>query len=775
MDKGIEFLPEIIPVLELPDGVIFPLMVVPLNISREEHIKLIDNVVTTDPKLLMIVRSKENDNGEYEYEKIGSIAMILKMLKTPEGEVKILIQALRRAEIDKIVQEKPYLKAKVSLLKEYTKKNIKTEALVRNVRSMFKKLVKYIPQIPEEITEIVSSLDEPGKLADFIAANVPFPAQDKQMILEALDVNERLEKLIEAIAREIGIMEIGNKIRSQVKEELDKGQKEYFLREQMKAIKKELGEDDNEDIKDLDKRLKEKVLPDNAREIAEKELERLRHIPPASPEYNVIHTYLDWILDLPWEKEEYKSVDIKEAKKILDADHFDLEKVKNRILEFLAVRSLNPEGHSPILCFVGPPGVGKTSLGKSIARSLGRKFVRMSLGGVRDEAEIRGHRRTYVGAMPGRIIQEIRRAGTKNTVFMLDEIDKIGMDFRGDPASALLEVLDPEQNDTFQDHYLDIPYDLSSVMFITTANVLDTIPPALRDRMEILYLPGYTYKDKIQIANKYLIPRQIKETGLKRKHIYFSVSGVKTVINNYTAEAGVRNLEREIGNICRKVAMIIAEGKWKGKRIKIDEKKVKEFLGPPKIKPLKKLSRPLIGVATGLAWTPVGGTIILVEATKMKGNGKVNLTGYLGDVMKESAETAISYIRSHSDELGIDPDIFLKYDIHIHVPEGATPKDGPSAGITMATALYSLLIGKPVRTDTAMTGEITLRGDVTAIGGIKEKTIGALMAGIKRIIIPEENLGDLEDIPSEVKKSVKYIPVKRIDDVFKEIIIKRRK
>ncbi len=771
---GIEHLPESVPILELPDAVVFPLMVVPLSISRNDHIKLIDDVVSTDPKILMIVRGKGEEES-HDIEKVGVVCTILRMMKTPEREVKVLIQALRRARIDSIETNDPYLRGKLTLLSDHGEKTIKTEALIRNVRTMFSKLLKLSPQLPEEVNEIVKSLEDPSKIADFIAANIPFSADDKQAILETLDINERLEKLLEVMAKEIGILQIGSKIRSQVKEELDKDQREYFLREQLKAIKKELGEDEDEDIKDIEERLKEKELPEKAREIAEKELERLRHVHRSSAEYNVIRTYLEWILDLPWVEEPEEPVDIEEARKILDKDHFDLERIKDRIIEFLAVRSLNPDGHSPILCFVGPPGVGKTSLGRSIARALNRKFARIALGGVRDEAEIRGHRRTYVGAMPGRIIQEIKRAGTKKLVFMLDEIDKVGSDFRGDPASALLEVLDPEQNDTFQDHYLDIPYDLSKIMFITTANILDTIPPPLRDRMEIISLPGYTYRDKLEIGRRYLVPKQIKENGLTRKHVSFLTSGLKTIINKYTAEAGVRNFEREIGNICRKIAVDVASGKWNGKKIKVDSKAVKEFLGPPRIRIKRKLEKPLIGVVTGLAWTPVGGTIIFVEAKKMKGSGKVILTGSLGDVMKESAETAISYIRSKADEFGIDPEAFLKCDIHIHVPEGATPKDGPSAGITMATAIYSLFVNRPVRNDIAMTGEITLRGDVTPIGGIKEKTIGALMAGIKRIILPYDNVNDLEDIPDYVRKDVEYMPVKTIDEVFNKVIIKGRK
>jgi len=649
---------------------------------------------------------------------------------------------------------------------------VEIEALMMNLKNLFQRAVELAPYLTTELGTMVSNIKSPSILADLIASNLNISTTEKQGILETFDVRERLTKVHLFLNKEVQVLELGNKIQSQVKEDMDRTQREYYLREQLKAIKKELGELDEHstEIKELREKIKKAKMPPDALAAAEKELDRLAKIPPASAEYTVARTYLDWLAELPWSETTEDNLDIDNAQKTLDEDHYDLEKVKKRILEYLAVRKLKADMKGPILCFVGPPGVGKTSLGKSIARTMGRKFIRISLGGVRDEAEIRGHRRTYVGALPGRIIQGIKKAGSNNPVFMLDEVDKIGMDFRGDPSSALLEVLDPEQNFSFSDHYIDVPFDLQKVMFITTANVLDTIPPALRDRMETLELPGYSEDQKMMIAKEFLIPKQINEHGLSSEFIEFDDAALQTVISSYTREAGVRNLEREIATICRGVAKDVARGIKE--KVVIVPDNLHKFLGPVKFFPevAERTSDP--GVATGLAWTPTGGDIIFVEATKMRGEKGLTLTGQLGDVMKESAQAALAYVRSKAKELGIDEDFFGKNDIHIHVPAGAIPKDGPSAGITMFVALTSLLTNKPVRNDVAMTGEITLRGLVLPVGGIKEKVLAGMRAGIRTIILPKKNEKDLEEIPEHIRNQMNFKFIQRMDEAI-ELALKQ--
>ncbi len=763
--------PEILPILPLRGVVAFPNLLIPIAVTLDKNIKLVDDVLNKD-KLLGIVAQK-TDKEVPEKEDIfmvGVFGKIVRMLRFPDQTIRILVQGLARIRIKEILTLDPYILAKVEEIKEEVKKDMELEALAREVLGLFQKLTKLAPYLPEELGVVVMNIEDPVRLADFVSSNVNFSLEDKQKLLETPNVKERLRMLITLINKELTVLELGEKIRERIESKIDKDQREYILREQLKAIQKELGIEDEQqaEIEELRRKIKEAKMPEDVEKIAMKELERLSRIPPQAAEYTVIHTYLDWLINLPWARETKDRLDIKEAEKILDEDHYNLEDVKKRILEYLAVKKLKKDAKGPILCFVGPPGVGKTSLGRSIARALGRKFIRISLGGVRDEAEIRGHRRTYVGALPGRIIQEIRRAGSKNPVFMLDEVDKIGVDFRGDPASALLEVLDPEQNFSFVDHYLDVPFDLSRVMFITTANIIDTIPPALRDRMEIIKLPGYTLEEKKEIAKRYLVPRQIKENGLSKKYIKFTTAAITKIIGQYTREAGVRNLERNIGAICRRIAVDVAKGK-KG-LVVIDEKKVEEILGPPRYIEEGKEKKPEVGVATGLAWTPVGGEILFVEATKMKGRKSLTLTGQLGDVMQESAKAALSYVRSKAEEFGIDPEFFDKYDIHIHVPAGAIPKDGPSAGITMTVALVSLLTEKPVLSDVAMSGEITLRGRVLPVGGIKEKVLAAKRAGIKKVILPKENKKDLHDVPERVRRGLKFVFVERIEEALPHAI-----
>jgi ATP-dependent Lon protease len=766
-------LPEELPILPLRGTVIFPFMIVPLVVGRKSSIKLIDDAVRGN-RIIGLFAQKDPEIEEPAAEDIfnvGTAGMILKMLRMPDGSARIMIQGIARLAIKEVVQATPYFKAKIERLESPDTGGTKIEALQRNALNLFQKIVELAPNLPEDAYVAAMNVDDPGKLADFITSNINVELAERQEILEAVSISERLEKLTSILNREVDLLELGSKIQSEAKSEMDKAHRDYYLRQQLKAIRKELGEEDQYavEIDELEEKLLEKALPDEVREEANRELNRLKTIPPQAAEYVVARTYLDWILALPWLEGSEDNLDIKHAREVLDEDHYDLDEVKERILEYLSVRKLKEEMRGPILCFVGPPGVGKTSVGKSIARATGRKFIRMSLGGVRDEAEIRGHRRTYVGALPGRIIQGIRKAGTNNPVFMLDEVDKLGMDFRGDPASALLEVLDPEQNFSFSDHYLDLPFDLSKVMFVTTANILDPIPPALKDRMEIIRLPGYTMPEKLNIAKQFLVPKQLAEHGLGKSSLRIADSALKEIVNRYTREAGVRNLERAIATICRKVARQIVEEKTK--KIAVTKKNVADYLKAPPFYPETAGRKDEVGIATGMAWTAVGGVILFVEALRMPGKGELILTGQLGDVMQESARAAYSYVKAHARELGINPEDFENCNIHIHVPAGATPKDGPSAGVAMATALASVLSGKPVRHDLAMTGEITLRGKVMPIGGVKEKLLAAVRAHIPNVIFPEENESDVLEIEEEHRDKVHVTYAKTIGDVLKAALV----
>jgi len=774
--KGVE-LPEELPILPIREAVLYPRMLLPLMVTQERLIKLIDAALVSN-KMIGIVAIKKKEVEEVKPEnlfEIGCAAHILKMIKMPNNSLRLLIQGTSRIRLTEFTQREPYIRARVSPLKDQGGKTGDIEALMVGVKGIFQKVVELAPSLPAELAIMAMNLEEPGALADLIASTLNISLEDKQTLLETLDVRDRLEKANFFLSKELSILELGSKIQSQVREGIDKSQREYFLREQLKAIQKELGEKDERtaEIEELRQRLVQAKLPPEAMKEGERELDRLAKMPPAAAEYTVARTYLEWLIDLPWAVSTEDNLDISRAQKVLDEDHYDLEKVKKRILEYLAVRKLKADMKGPILCFVGPPGTGKTSVGKSIARALGRKFIRMSLGGVRDEAEIRGHRRTYVGALPGRIIQGIRKAASHNPVFMLDEIDKLGMDFRGDPSAALLEVLDPEQNYAFSDHYIDVAFDLSKVMFITTANILDPIPPALRDRMEVLDLPGYTEAEKLRIAKDFLIPKQIETHGLSDQNIHFADEAIRRLALEYTREAGVRSLEREIANICRGVAKRVAEGQGGLTTIRAED--VPSYLGPVKFfsEVAERTSEP--GVATGLAWTPTGGDILFVEATRMKGRKGFSLTGQLGEVMKESAQAALSYVRGRAKALKIPEDFFEHSDIHIHVPAGAIPKDGPSAGVTMFTAITSLLTGRAVRSDVAMTGEITLRGLVLPVGGIKEKVLAANRAGITTVILPKRNEKDLEEVPGEVKKSMKFHFVQRMDEVIDLALQKKPK
>ncbi|NPV59421.1 MAG: endopeptidase La [Actinobacteria bacterium] len=762
------YIPEVLPVLPLKDTVIYPHIIVPLLITREEYVKLIDDALTAD-RLVAAVASKEEvetPQPEQIYD-IGTAAAIIRMLKLPDGSMQLFVQGVQRIRLVEYVQWQPYLKARVEKVREVMEESVELEGLARNVLTQFKKMVSLAPYLPNEIFIAAMNIGEPNNLSDFIASNINISLEEKQELLEALDVKARLEKLTVFLNKEIEILEIGSKIQSEVQTEMSKSQREYFLREQLKAIQKELGEVDERtmEINEFREKIEQSGMPEAARKEAERELDRLSKMPVAAAEYTVARTYLEWLTSLPWNVSTEDNLDIARARQVLDEDHYDLDKVKDRIIEYLAVRKLKEDMKGPILCFVGPPGVGKTSLGQSIARALGRKFVRVSLGGMHDEAEIRGHRRTYIGALPGRIIRGIQRAGSNNPVFMLDEVDKIGADFRGDPASALLEVLDPEQNHSFSDHYLDVDFDLSKVMFITTANTSIPIHPALLDRMEVLELPGYTEVEKLHIAKDHLLPRQLEAHGLKKSQITVTEEALRVVIRNYTREAGVRNLERELATICRKVAKDIAAGKRKSR--KIAEKDLHELLGPTKYRFEVLEEEDEVGVATGLAWTESGGDVLFVECQVMPGEGNLILTGKLGDVMQESARAALTYCRSVAEDYGVDPEFFRRHDLHVHVPAGAIPKDGPSAGVTMATALMSSVTGRKVRKEVGMTGEITLRGKVLPIGGLKEKVLAAHRAGVKKIVIPEENEKYLEEIPPFVRKGLKFVPVSHIEEVFK--------
>jgi len=760
-------IPSELPILPLANILIFPYVVAPLVISDERRMAMVNDALS-DRKIigLFALKSKEEEVSAGNLYDIGTAVLILKMFRIPDGTMGLLVQGISRIRLLKILHMEPYLKGMVEAIPEQTAKSVKIEALVREITEQFQQIVSISPFLPDELVAVVTNVENPSRLADLVASNLKIDISERQTILGTLDVEERLIKLLTYLNKELELLKLGSKIQSEVKNKLEESQKEYFLREQMKAIQKELGEKDERvaEIEELKKRIEEAGMPQEAKDQAEKELDRLAKMPPQAAEYTVSRTYLDWLVGLPWNKNTEDNIDIPKAKVILDEDHYDLSDVKDRILEFLSVRKLKETSKGPILCFVGPPGVGKTSLGRSIARAMGRKFVRYSLGGIRDEAEIRGHRRTYIGSLPGRIIQGIRKAESNNPVFMLDEIDKVGTDFRGDPASALLEVLDPEQNNAFFDHYLELSFDLSKVMFITTANILETIPRPLLDRMEVLRLPGYIDQEKIEIARKYLIPRQIEENGLKKGQILFSKKVIQKIISEYTREAGLRNLEREIGTCCRKVARMIAEGKEK--KVELTPETVPTFLGPQKFFSELAQRGDEIGVATGLAWTPVGGEILFVEATAMPGGRGLVLTGQLGDVMKESAQAALSFIRSHAETLGVPVDFFKKKDLHVHIPEGATPKDGPSAGVTLATALVSLLTGRPVKHTMAMTGEITLQGKVLPVGGIKEKVLAAKRSGILVVILPRRNQKDLEEVPANVRERMTFHFVERLDEVF---------
>ncbi|MFY2562405.1 endopeptidase La [Corallococcus terminator] len=765
-----EDIPQVLPILPLRNSVFFPGGVLPLAVGRQKTIALIKDAVRDDQVIGVVTqrRAEEEDPGAADLYTMGTVARIVKLLKMGEDNYSLVVQGLARFRVVELVQEAPYLKARVDAVEDKTSaENVEVEALGINLKKLAREVIELMPELPAAATELVESITHPGHLADLIAANVDVPIEEKQAVLETVDLKARMKLVLELLNRKREILKLSNKIDSAVKGEMSKTQREYYLRQQLKAIKEELGEmgEEEEELDELQERLKKAALPPDVEKVANKELNRLKTIPAASSEYTVARTYLDWIADLPWSKISEDNLDIENARQQLDKDHFGIKKVKKRILEYLAVRKLKNDMRGPILCLVGPPGVGKTSLGQSVAKATGRKFVRLSLGGVRDEAEIRGHRRTYVGALPGRFIQSMKKAGTKNPVMMLDEIDKLGADFRGDPSAALLEVLDPEQNNSFSDHYLDVPFDLSKVMFVATANQLDPIPGPLRDRMEIIELSGYTFEEKQSIARIHLVPKQLKEHGLSPDHIEITDEALLTLTTAYTREAGVRNLERRIADICRAVAVEVAGGKMDKQTINPD--RVKEILGPEMFYSEVAERTEVPGVATGLAWTAAGGDLLFIEATKMAGKGGMTLTGQLGDVMKESATAALSYLRSKAELLGISSNFLEKTDLHLHFPAGSIPKDGPSAGVTILTALTSLLTGIRVRHDTAMTGEATLRGLVLPVGGIKEKVLAAHRAGIKRVILPERCRKDLVDVPDQAKNELEFIFVTQMDEVLK--------
>jgi ATP-dependent Lon protease len=764
-------LPSVMPILGLSDIVIFPGMVAPLLVDTTQSIRLIDDVVEGDRLLgLVLQRKPDVDNPQpedlYDY---GCGARVLKMLKFPDNTVRVLVEGLWRVHIREYEAQSPYLRAKVEVLKDVTTDSVEVTALARNAHRQFQEIIKLTPTLPDQVKIAALNTESGGMLTDLIAANLNLSLDERQKLLETTDVKERLRRLQPLLNRELEVLSLSSKIQNEVASSMAKSQRDFFLREQIRAIQRELGEGDPvaTEITNLRSQIEKEELPDEVRKVALKEVERLGQMSPSVAEYTISRTYLDWILGLPWNKTTADTIDIKAAEKILEEQHFGLEKVKERLLDFIAVIKLKKDLKGPILCLVGPPGVGKTSLGKSLADALGRKFARLALGGLRDEAEIRGHRRTYVGAMPGRIIQTLRRVETRNPVILLDEIDKVGADFRGDPSSALLEVLDPQQNYTFTDHYLDLPFDLSHVLFITTANWLDPIQPALRDRLEVINLPSYTASEKLQIARRYLVPRQLEEHGLDRKRVKFPDATLRQLIAEYTHEAGVRQLEREIGSLTRKAARKIISGNGKSEPLVIEPKRLVNFLGQPKFvsETAEKITD--AGIAMGLAWTPVGGEILFIEATRMPGSGKLTLTGSLGDVMKESAQTALSYLRSQAKQLHLAVTDFNKHDLHIHVPAGATPKDGPSAGATIAVALASLLTQRLVRSDLAMTGEISLRGRILRVGGIKEKVLAAARSGLKQVILPDGNRNDWNEVPEEVRKKMKAHFASHVSDLIR--------
>ncbi len=769
-EESIE-IPEELPLMAVRDVVIFPSMIIPLFVGREASISAVNEAIAENNRLIALVSQKDGTEEEPSPEdlySVGVVAIIMRTLKLPDGRLKILIQAITRAQIKEFIQTSPHFRVKLEPVREEepTEVSVEIEALMRNVRENAEKIFSLKGMLTPEISSLLEGVEEPGRLADIVVSNLRLRLSEAQKILETFDPIERLRLVNEVVTRELEVSAMQAKIQSEAKEEMTKTQREYFLREQLRAIKKELGEIDEhaQEIEEFREKILKARMPKEVEAEALKQLRRLELMHPDSAEASVVRTYLEWLVELPWRRSTRDKLDLKAAKRILDEDHYNLEKVKERILEFLAVRKLSKTTKGPIICFVGPPGVGKTSLGRSIARAMGRKFIRISLGGVRDEAEIRGHRRTYIGALPGRIIQGLKTAGTNNPVFMIDEIDKLYADFQGDPSAALLEVLDPEQNSAFVDHYLGVPFDLSRVMFIATANMVDTIPPALRDRMEIIYISGYTAEEKLIIARKYLLPRQAKEHGLSPRILAISDETILKIIEEYTEEAGLRELERQLAALYRKVARRIAEGQ-KGP-FRISRTNLHKYLGPPRYIPELEQEEDEIGVATGLAWTQYGGEVLYVEASVMVGKGNLILTGQLGEVMKESAQAALSYTRTRAQRLGIDPEFYDKYDIHVHVPAGAIPKDGPSAGVTMAIAMISALTETPVSKDIAMTGEITLRGRVLPVGGIKEKALAALRKKIHRVIIPEKNLKDLEEIPRQMRRRIEFIPVRHVDQIL---------
>jgi ATP-dependent Lon protease len=771
--------PSVIPILPVRDVVVYPFMILPLFVGREKSIRAVDEALGRDRLILLAVQKdpEAEDPAAEDIFTVGTVAIIMRMLKMPDGRVKILVQGVSRARVAEYLRLDPYFEARIQEVAEAElgAPTPDVEALIRSIKEQVGKAVNLGKSLSPDVLVIINSLDHPGRLADLVASNLDLKVEQAQQVLETFDPLGRLRRIAEFLRKELEVLEVQQKIQAQAKEEVDKTHREYYLREQLKAIQRELGESDerSQEIQELQAKIEKAKMPPEVEAEAKTQLGRLSRMHPDAAEASVVRTYLDWLIELPWAKATQDKLSIKQAAKILDEDHYDLEKVKERILEYLAVRKLKKKMKGPLLCFVGPPGVGKTSLGKSIARALGRRFVRISLGGVRDEAEIRGHRRTYIGALPGKIIQGIKQAGSNNPVFMMDEVDKVGSDFRGDPSAALLEVLDPEQNISFTDHYLGVPFDLSNVMFIATANLADPILPALKDRMETIEISGYTEEEKLHIARKYLLPRQFAEHGITGRHLRISDEAVLKIIQHYTREAGLRNLEREVATICRKVAKGVAEGKRTVTRV--TGASVHRYLGAPKFLPEPEQERDEVGVATGLAWTQTGGEVLYIECTMMKGKGTLSLTGHLGDVMKESAQAALSYARSRAADLGIKEEVFSKYDLHIHVPAGAIPKDGPSAGITMATALISALARVPVRRDVAMTGEVTLRGKVLPVGGIKEKVLAARRMGIKIVLVPTKNDKDVKELAANVRRGMTFPYVDEMDQVLEQALARGAK
>jgi ATP-dependent Lon protease len=767
-------IPEYLPILPLRNSVLFPNSIIPIDVGRKKSVKLVEEAIAKEKPIIGIVTQRDarvEEPGPADLYTVGCAARILKVIKLAKDSFSVILQGVSRVRLLELAAQDPYMMAKIQVLPDQPVNSTEIEALVTNVKDVAKRVIKLMPELPKEASALLDSVGEPGQIADLITSNLDVQVDEKQEILEIFDLKARLRRVLQFLSRQHEVLKVREKINTQVQEEMGRNQREYVLRQQLKAIKEELGEIDESggDLDDFREKIAAAKMPGDSEKVALKQLERLKVMQPSSAEYTVTRTYLEWLVELPWSISTEDKLDIPAARDILNADHYDLEKVKKRILEYLAVRKLKTDKKGPILCLVGPPGVGKTSLGKSIARALGRKFMRISLGGVRDEAEIRGHRRTYVGSLPGRIIQGMKKVGSNNPVFMLDEIDKLGHDFRGDPAAALLEVLDPEQNHAFSDHYLEVPFDLSKVMFIATANILDPVPPALRDRLEVLEIPGYTREEKLNIAKQFLIRKQVEEHGLTDERLVFEDAAVGEIIDSYTREAGVRNLEREIANVIRAVAVLVAEEKAQTKEV-VTLARMPDFLGPQKFLPEVAERTAEAGVATGLAWTPVGGDILFIEATRMNGKGNLVLTGQLGDVMKESAQAALSFIRAHSKWLGLEDNFLERSDIHLHIPAGAIPKDGPSAGVTMFASMVSLLTGKPVRSDVAMTGEITLRGLILPVGGIKEKFLAAHRAGIKRVIMPERNRKDVIDIPEQPRKELEIIYVKRMDEFLPHVL-----